>query len=73
MEAERSTRARRAAELARARAKGALPVRLAREGVLRAGHALADHTRNALILSVFAFKARAPAVWALCTNTWGAH
>ena len=61
MEAERTTRARRAAELGRARAKGALPVRLAREGALRAGYAFADHTRNALILSVFAFKARTPA------------
>jgi hypothetical protein len=56
--AERTTRARRGAELARARARGPLPARLLREGALRAGYALADHTRNALILSVFAFKAR---------------
>ena len=70
VEAERSTRSRRAAELGRARAKGALPARLAREGFLRAGYALADHTRNALILSVFAFKARALA-WSAPLQTLG--
>ncbi len=62
--AERTTRARRGTELARARARGPLPARLLREGALRAGYALADHTRNALILSVFAFKARRP--WRPC-------
>ena len=35
-----------------------LLTRLLREALLRAGHAVADHTRNALILSVFAFKVR---------------
>jgi len=62
--AERITRARRGAELVRARARGPLPARLLREGALRAGYALADHTRNALILSVFAFKARR--LWRPC-------
>lgn len=31
-------------------------VRLVQEGVLRAGYALSDHTRNALILAIFGFK-----------------
>uniref|UniRef100_A0A1D1ZTV3 Peroxisome biogenesis protein 12 n=1 Tax=Auxenochlorella protothecoides TaxID=3075 RepID=A0A1D1ZTV3_AUXPR len=51
----RELAARRAARAARG-ASLAWPLRLARGAALRAGYAVADHTHNALILAVFAFK-----------------
>ncbi len=59
-EADRLKADSRGRQLARARSGGLLLTRLLREALLRAGHAVADHTRNALILSVFAFKVRSP-------------
>ena len=41
-------------------------VRVLRQGWLHSSYALADHTRNALILSVFAFKVRACSGWRCC-------
>ena len=57
-EADRRKAESRGLQLARARGGGLLLARLLREALLRAGYAVADHTRNALILSVFAFKVR---------------
>ncbi len=58
MEAERAKQAARARELAGVRGGGGFLSRLAQEGLLRAGYALSDHTRNALILAIFGFKVR---------------
>lgn len=59
-EAARARAARRAARLAAARRPGSpSPLGLLRWAWLRAGHLAVDHTRSALILSVFAFKVRA--------------
>ena len=56
VEADRRKAAARGGELAAAAGSRWLLARAARAAWLRAGYALADHTRNALILSVFAFK-----------------
>lgn len=55
-EAQRRKAAVRGAELAAVRGSGPALLRLLREAAARAGYLFADHTRNALILSVFAFK-----------------
>ena len=60
VEAERTKRFRRAQQLGNARAGSSSSGSVARQAWLFAGYALADHTRNALILSVFAFKVCAP-------------
>ena len=57
VEAERAKQTARARELAGVRRGGRNALfRLLDEGVLRAGYALSDHTRNALILAIFGFK-----------------
>ena len=57
---ERARQQRRADRLARLAGPsgGNWLWRLLRRGWVRAGYAVADHTRSALILSVFAFKVR---------------
>jgi hypothetical protein len=55
-EAQRHKTAVRSGELAAVRGSGPALLRLLREAAARAGYLFADHTRNALILSVFAFK-----------------
>ena len=57
MQAERAKQQARQRELGGVRASsGFLLRRWVQEGLLRAGYALSDHTRNALILAVFGFK-----------------
>lgn len=60
MQQERARQQRRADRLARLAGPGGggWLWRLLRQGWVRAGYAVADHTRGALILSVFAFKVR---------------
>ena len=57
VEAERAKSIRRRGQLQRAEA-GLWLTSLLRQGLLKAGYAFADHSRNALILAVFAFKVR---------------
>lgn len=61
MQQERARQQRRADRLARLAAPGGgnWLWRLMRRGWVQAGYAVADHTRSALILSVFAFKVSA--------------
>jgi hypothetical protein len=67
VEAEQATRRRRQRQLARVAATSQTCLgRLFRTAWLRTGYIFADHTRNALILAVFAFKVRQPA-GLLCT------
>ncbi|CAL8466830.1 g6366 [Coccomyxa elongata] len=54
--ADRAKRQQRRQEITGVRSSGNFIVRLVQEGVLRAGYALSDHTRNALILAIFGFK-----------------
>lgn len=54
---DRARARQREAALRRARDSASLLWRLVRQGYLRASWLFTDHTRNALILSVFAFKA----------------
>jgi hypothetical protein len=59
VQAERAKQQARQRELGAVRSGSSLLIkRLAQEGLLRAGYALSDHTRNALILAVFGFKVR---------------
>lgn len=58
MLADRAKRQQRRQELGAVRGSGNFVVRLVQEGLLRAGYAFTDHTRNALILAIFGFKVR---------------
>ncbi len=55
------------------RGSGNLVMRLAQEGLLRAGYAFTDHTRNALILAIFGFKVRPSALAGLTGLVQGAQ
>lgn len=55
-EVQRQTQQRRQQQLESARRSSSLVWRLILQGWLKGAYAFADHTRNALILSVFAFK-----------------
>lgn len=57
---DRARARQREASLQKARDSASLLWRLIRQGYLRASWLFTDHTRNALILSVFAFKVNAP-------------
>lgn len=65
MQQEQARQQRRADRLARLAGPsgGNWLWRLLRRGWVQAGYAVADHTRSALILSVFAFKVRASLRW----------
>lgn len=56
VEVQRRTQQRRQQQLDSARRSQSVIWRLLSQGWLRCAYAFADHTRNALILSVFAFK-----------------
>lgn len=68
IEVQRQKQQRRQLQLEAAQRSPSVILRLLSQGWLKSTYAFADHTRNALILSVFAFK-----VW-LCpdayTQTW---
>lgn len=65
MQQKQARQQRRADRLARLAGPsgGSWLWRLLRRGWVQAGYAVADHTRSALILSVFAFKVRASLRW----------
>ena len=56
VEVQRQKRQRRQQQLESAQRSSSVIWRLLSQGWLRSTYAVADHTRNALILSVFAFK-----------------
>lgn len=56
VEVQRRKQRQRQQQLQGALQSGPWLVRVLRQGWLHSSYALADHTRNALILSVFAFK-----------------
>ena len=58
VEVQRRKQRQRQHQLQAALQSGPWLVRVLRQGWLHSSYALADHTRNALILSVFAFKVR---------------
>ena len=58
VEVDRQKQQRRQLQLETARRSSSVLWRLLSQGWLKSAYAFADHTRNALILSVFAFKVR---------------
>ena len=68
IEVQRQKQQRRQLQLEASQRSPSVILRLLSQGWLKSTYAFADHTRNALILSVFAFKVW-PDVMLLCINT----
>ena len=66
VEVQRRKQRQRQHQLQAALQSGPWLLRVLRQGWLHSSYALADHTRNALILSVFAFKVRTCSGWRCC-------
>ena len=58
VDVERAKQTRRRQQLRQASSGGSWLLGVLRSAILKASYAFTDHTRNILILSVFAFKAR---------------